>query len=81
MKTIEYKVRPITRFIITRYEQEGNGASSIQVGEFVSEDGAALVAKALAGLDVSNGLNARMAGPANSFDELIAKRAPGSASD
>ena len=44
MKTIEYRVRPITRFIVTRYveasEGESSAGSSEELGEFKNREGA-----------------------------------------
>lgn len=34
MKTIEYRVRPVTRFIVTKFVEEVDGQSSQPVGEF-----------------------------------------------
>lgn len=52
MKTIEYRVRPVTRYIVTRFNQEiaGDCASggSECCGEFDRQDMAENVAKALA---------------------------------
>lgn len=31
---IEYKVRPVTRYVVTRYERRGNAGGSEQQGEF-----------------------------------------------
>ena len=48
MKTIEYRVRPVTRYIVTRFEAHGSseGASSY-MGELDSEHLAQRVAAAL----------------------------------
>lgn len=53
MKTIEIRVRPVTRYIITRYEFEDrpdgrNSGGSVGLGEFDNWNNADLVAKALA---------------------------------
>ncbi|MGI9502739.1 MAG: hypothetical protein ACR2RE_06760 [Geminicoccaceae bacterium] len=37
MKTVEYRVRPVTRYIVTKYEEGDNGASCGEAGEFASE--------------------------------------------
>ena len=34
MELIEYRVRPVTRYVVTRYEEEVNGASSRVLGEY-----------------------------------------------
>ena len=41
---IEYKVRPVTRYVVTRFE---SGAGSAQQGEFDNADSAHAVAYAL----------------------------------
>jgi len=71
MSYVEYKVRPVTRFIVTRYEKTDESAGSIQVGEFVSEGGATLVAKALVALDRNSGVSATLDGQPDSFKELL----------
>jgi hypothetical protein len=43
-RIVEYRVRPVSRHIVTRYESEGDGSSVI--GEFPSRDAAMLVAHA-----------------------------------
>lgn len=49
MEKIEYRVRPVTRYIITRYEEAENAtAGSRQLGEFGNEECAYDVAHALA---------------------------------
>lgn len=58
MEIVEYKVRPVTRFIVTRYEQEGNAAGSAQIGEYMTQGGAELVAAALAGHEQGQGVAA-----------------------
>lgn len=70
MKTVEYKVRPVTRFIVTRFEAEGNGASSTQIGEYMTQGGAELVATALAGHEQSQGVNASLRRH-TTFDEVV----------
>lgn len=37
MEKIEYRVRPVTRFIVTRFEQNSNGGSCSQIGEYDNE--------------------------------------------
>ena len=42
--TVEYRVRPVTRYIVTRFE---DGAGSTQIGEYPSADVAHSVGHAL----------------------------------
>jgi hypothetical protein len=54
--TIEYRVRPVTRYLVTRYEgaDDGNGtghAGSSCIGEFNNQKSATLVAGALSVAD------------------------------
>lgn len=55
MKKIEYRVRPVTRFIVTRYEEfdhgSTGGSSSESLGEFENAHQADNVATALAKSD------------------------------
>jgi hypothetical protein len=44
---IEYKVRPVTRYVVTRYEQRGAAGGSEQQGEFDNAETAHAVAYAL----------------------------------
>lgn len=48
---VEYKVRPVTRYVVTRYEEQDDGkaGSSSTKGEFVNFGTAHEVAYALAG--------------------------------
>jgi hypothetical protein len=48
---IEYKVRPVTRYIVTKYEESDNGGSCSQQGEYNNGESAYLVAYALAQAD------------------------------
>lgn len=52
MKTIEYKVRPVMRYVVTRYEAEDRMAASTTCGEFDREDDALRVGFALAKNDL-----------------------------
>lgn len=56
---VEYKVRPVTRYIVTRYVIDGNGCASSQIGEYPNTESAELVANALVALDQSNGIDAK----------------------
>lgn len=44
---VEYKVRKVTRYLVTRYEEIENGAGSEPLGEFDHEPSAYKVAYAL----------------------------------
>jgi len=67
MKTIEYKVRPVKRYIVTMFVREfddntgdgpcGCGQSSTQIGEYSNGHDADLVADAMVALDKSNGID------------------------
>lgn len=46
---IEYKVRPVSRYIVTRYESTDNSASLSTIGEFPNRQLARDVARAFAG--------------------------------
>ena len=65
MKIIEYRVRPVTRYIVTRYTEEAAsdsgscGAGSELVGEFPSGAAADSVADAMVTADRSRGMNSR----------------------
>jgi hypothetical protein len=53
MKTVEYKVRAVTRYVVTRYESdpEGGSGSVITFGEFDNGDYASRVCQALTAAD------------------------------
>jgi len=51
MKTIEYRVRPVTRYIVTRFESEDRMGASSSCGEFDREDEALRVGFAAAKMD------------------------------
>ncbi len=44
---LEYRIVPVTRFIVTRFRQDGKAGSSSQHGEFDNPDTAYAVAYAL----------------------------------
>lgn len=77
MKTIEYRVRPVTRYIVTRYTEEAasdpspSGSSSELVGEFPSGTAADAVADAMVIADQSRGLNAERHRSGLSLGEVI----------
>lgn len=48
---IEYKVRPVTRYVVTRFERTGESGSSGQQGEFDNAGTAFAVAYALCRAD------------------------------
>lgn len=62
MEVIEYAVRPVTRYVVTKYQvfTSGDGrpgsALSHQIGEFDSLKSAELVTQALVDADRANGL-------------------------
>lgn len=47
MSFVEYRVRPVTRYIVTRFHQDKNGDGSDLLGEFSNEDAATAVARAM----------------------------------
>lgn len=56
MKTVEYKVRPVTRYVVTRYESDpANGAGGVcPMGEFDHEAYADRVCAALSTSDMAS---------------------------
>lgn len=48
---IEYRVRPVTRFVVTRYEGAENAGSCVQVGEYPDKDVAFEVGYAMCRLE------------------------------
>lgn len=52
MEKIEYRVRPVTRYVVTRYEEDGRGAGSEPKGEFDNYETAYAVGYALAQSDM-----------------------------
>ena len=66
MSTVEYRVEPVTRYIVTRYTEDSDpgpglsrGCDSTIIGEFPSGSAADVVADAMAAADSARGLNAR----------------------
>lgn len=49
---IEYRVRPVTRYIVTRFEGDERGGSSSEIGTYPSEETAYHVGYALAKADM-----------------------------
>lgn len=50
-QVIEYRVRPVIRFMVTRFEEADGGGSCVGCGEFDNEDMALEVGSALADVD------------------------------
>lgn len=72
MKTIEYRVRPVTRYIVTKFTNEPDQVSSQPMGEFDNEILASNAAQAFADQET------RMAQPADKVirhDKAIWSRA------
>lgn len=76
MKT-EYQVRPVTRYIVTRYALDGaseggaQGVSSVAVGEFDNGQQADLVADALVAKDQADGIESSRSRHGLSLGEVI----------
>ncbi|UVL26808.1 hypothetical protein [Pseudomonas donghuensis] len=76
MKT-EYQVRPVTRYIVTRFAADGaseggsQGCSSVAIGEFANGQQADLVADALVAKDQASGIEASRARYGLSLGEVI----------
>lgn len=47
MSTVEYRVRPVSRYVVTRYEDAGNVGSVETIGEFDNEQQAMRVMAAM----------------------------------
>lgn len=76
MKT-EYQVRPVTRYVVTRYRTEEKGAASSVVGEFQSGDAADSVADAMVAKDKELGYQSTRTRHGLSMGEVISgKRLP-----
>lgn len=76
MKTIEYKVRPVKRYIVTMFvgetDDNGNSAGSCtQIGEYPNGNSADLVADALVARDRANGIDAIRVREGMSLGEVI----------
>lgn len=48
---VEYKVRPVTRYVVTKYTQSNQHTSSENLGEFLNVGRANMVAHSLAGTE------------------------------
>lgn len=76
MKT-EYQVRPVTRYIVTRYTLDGASeggaqrASSVAVGEFSNGHQADLVADAMVAKDRADGVESTRSRHGLSLGEVI----------
>ncbi|WP_330508192.1 hypothetical protein V1687_16960 [Pseudomonas putida] len=85
MKT-EYQVRPVTRYIVTRYEEAttkgelflGPSQSSV-IGEFASGQQADLVADAMVAKDQADGIESSRSRHGLSLGEVISGQRLGSA--
>jgi hypothetical protein len=51
MSKVQFRVRPVSRYVVTRYAKEGPVAGSSVIGEFPSQAGARVVAHAMAGAE------------------------------
>jgi hypothetical protein len=47
MSTVEYRVRPVTRYVVTRYETDGKASQLETIGEYGNEGYAIRVMEAL----------------------------------
>lgn len=51
METIEYRVKPVVRYVVTRYKRSANSGSCGAVGDFANREIASQIAEALAQKD------------------------------
>lgn len=65
MSTIQYRVKPVTRYIVTRYYEDADpgpglsrGCGAEMIGEFPSGSAADVVADAMVAADTARGLTA-----------------------
>lgn len=70
MKT-EYQVRPVTRYIVSRYATDADSASSSMIGEFPSGQQADLVADAMVAKDRADGIESSRSRHGLSLGEVI----------
>lgn len=76
MKT-EYQVRPVTRYIVTRFKADGaedggcRGMSSEAIGEFANGQQADLVADAMVAKDQADGIKSSRSRHGLSLGEVI----------
>lgn len=52
----EYQVRPVTRYVVTRYAKDSDGAASTTIGEFANGTQADTVADAMVSHDLALGI-------------------------
>jgi hypothetical protein len=72
MKAIEYQVKPVTRYIVTRYGFGKDGVGfSVQIGEYQNGQQADLVADGMIALDEANGLEANRSRGGLTLGEVI----------
>lgn len=76
MKT-EYQVRPVTRYIVTRYASDADSAPSSLVGEFASGQQADLVADAMVAKDQADGIESGRTRHGLSLGDVISGRRVG----
>lgn len=76
MKT-EYQVRPVTRYIVSRYATDSDSASSSMIGEFPSGQQADLVADAMVAKDRADGIESIRSRHGLSLGEVISGRRVG----
>ena len=73
----EYQVRPVTRYVVTRYEAESSlhgspaGASSSVIGEFVNGKIADDVADGMVAKDIAAGIESHRSRHGLSLGEVI----------
>ncbi|MEW9876556.1 hypothetical protein [Pseudomonas putida] len=70
MKT-EYQVRPVTRYIVSRYATDADSALSSMIGEFPSGQQADLVADAMVAKDRADGIESGRVRRGLSLGEVI----------
>lgn len=70
MKT-EYQVRPVTRYVVTRYASDADSAFSSLVGEFASGQQADLVVDAMVAKDQADGIESSRSRHGLSLGEVI----------
>lgn len=78
MSTIEYRVKPVTRYIVTRYTEDSGpgpgisrGCGSELIGEFPSGTAADVVADAMVTADLAAGMSSSRSRHGLTLGEVI----------